>query len=115
MAAVTTDKEPNSYIEAVKDPKWRKTMTSEIKALENNRTWTMGDLPPRKKVLGCKWVYQIKYNSDETIECYKAHLVIIGNNQVEGMDYNEMFTPLVSMVTVRTFLLVAAAKGWQLH
>jgi hypothetical protein len=41
--------------------------------------------------------------------------VILGNNQVEGLDYNETFAPVAKMVTVRTFLVVAAAKSWELH
>lgn len=49
-------------------------------------------------------MYQIKYHSD-----------IMGNNQVEGLDYHETFAPLVKMVTVRTFLAIAAGKHWELH
>ena len=40
--------------------------------------------------------------------------MILGNNQVEGIDYNETFAPVAKMVTMRTFLSVAAAKGWEL-
>lgn len=90
-------------------------MKLEIEALENNGTWTVETLPPNKKAIGSKWVYRIKYHSDGTIERYKARLVIMGNNQVEGLDYHETFAPVVKMVTVRTFLAVAAAKRWELH
>lgn len=81
-----------------------------IEALENNGTWTVEDLPLGKKVIGCMWVYKIKYNSDGTTEWYKDHLVILGNNQVKGIYYNETFAPVAKMVTVKTFLSVAAAK-----
>ena len=90
-------------------------MASEIEALEKNGTWTVEDLPPGKKAICSKWVYKIKYNSDGTIERYKARLVILGNNQVEGIDYNETFAPVAKMVTVQTFLSVIAAKDWELH
>jgi hypothetical protein len=75
-------------------------MQNEIDALENNCTWTVETLPPNKKAIGCKWVYKIKYHSDGTVERFKARLVILGNNQVEGLDYNETFAPVVKMVTV---------------
>ena len=85
-------------------------MQREIQALETNRTWVLKDLPQTKKALGCKWVYKIKYNSDGTVERYKAWLVILGNHQIEGIDYTETFAPVAKMVTVRVFLVVAAAR-----
>lgn len=42
-------------------------------------------------------------------------LVIHGNRQVEGVDYNETFAPTTKMMTVRTFLVVAIAKNFELH
>ncbi|PNX93517.1 retrovirus-related Pol polyprotein from transposon TNT 1-94 [Trifolium pratense] len=115
LAAITAATEPQSFAEAVKDVRWRNAMQLEIEALEKNGTWIVETLPPNKKAIGSKWVYRIKYHSDGTIERYKARLVILGNNQVEGLDYHETFAPVVKMVTVRTFLAVAAAKCWELH
>ncbi|XP_062118484.1 uncharacterized mitochondrial protein AtMg00810-like [Humulus lupulus] len=75
----------------------------------------MASLPPRKKALGSKWVYKIKYHSDGTIERLKARLVVFGNHQIEGIDYTETFAPVAKMVTVRTFLSTATSKNWELH
>ncbi|KAJ3688185.1 hypothetical protein LUZ61_017349 [Rhynchospora tenuis] len=115
LAAVTIGKEPQYFGEAMKDKHWRDAMHAEIDALERNETWTIEDLPPKKKAIGCKWVYRIKYNSDGSIERYKARLVVMGNRQVEGIDFNETFAPVAKMTTVRTLLAVAVAKGWELH
>ncbi|KAJ4812357.1 Retroelement pol polyprotein-like [Rhynchospora pubera] len=115
LAAVTAGKEPRHFGEAMKDKHWRDAMQTEIDALERNGTWTIEDLPPTKTAIGCKWVYRIKYHSDGSIERYKARLVVLGNRQVEGIDYTETFAPVAKMVSVRTFLAVAIAKGWELH
>lgn len=56
-------------------------MTKEIEAHEINKTWDLTELPRGKKALGSKWVYRIKYLADGTIECYKARVVVLGNNQ----------------------------------
>jgi len=55
-------------------------MGEEIRALEENQTWTIEDLPPRKKPINCKWVYKVKYKSDGTIERFKARLVVRGDH-----------------------------------
>ena len=81
--------------------------------METNGTWVLEDLPPTKKALECKWVYKIKYNSDGTVERYKARLVILGNRQIEGIDYTKMLAPVSKMVTVRVFLTVTAARNWK--
>ena len=68
-----------------------------------------------KEDLGCKWVYKIKYHTGGRIERYKAHLVVLGNHQIEGEDFYETFAPVAKMDTVRCLLAIAAAKGWELH
>ena len=86
-------------------------MGEEIRALEENQTWTIEDLPLGKKLINCKWVYKVKYKLDGTIERFKARLVVRGDHQLEGFDFNETFAPIAKMTSVRTFLSVAIAKG----
>lgn len=90
-------------------------MGTEIVALEDNRTWDIVDLPPGKTHIGCKWVYTVKYRADGTIKHFKARLVALGNKQVEGVDYKEMFSPVAKMGTVRLLLDVETKRGWDVH
>ena len=90
-------------------------MNEEVHALDKIGTRKVIDFPTRKKPIGCKWVYRVKYNSYGTIQCYKAHLVIRGDHQVEGIDYNEIFALVAKMTSARCFIFVAIARGWELH
>ena len=53
-----------------------------------------GDSLPRKSMVGCQWIYEIKTCSDGSIECYKTHLVAKGFTQEYEIDYEETFTPV---------------------
>uniref|UniRef100_A0A2N9FI02 Integrase catalytic domain-containing protein n=1 Tax=Fagus sylvatica TaxID=28930 RepID=A0A2N9FI02_FAGSY len=110
--AISTPIEPQFYHEAVKSPHWVDAMSKELEALEANHTWVLTSLPPGKQPIGCKWVYKLKFKSDGTIERYKARLVAKGYNQREGIDYSETFSPVAKLVTVRSFIALAAAQGW---
>nr|GFA37599.1 hypothetical protein [Tanacetum cinerariifolium] len=68
--------EPTCYEEAVLDSNWIDAINSEIKALNKNHTWIITDLPPRRKAIGNKWIYKIKYKSSDDINRYKARLVV---------------------------------------
>lgn len=115
IAAITRGKELKSFKEAITHEGWRKAMQEEIDALEEQGTWVLEELPPRKKALGSKWVYREKYDEHGNLKRLKARLVIFGNHQVEGLDYNETFAPVAKMSTVRTFLSIAAIKNWEVH
>ncbi|GJR20011.1 ribonuclease H-like domain-containing protein [Tanacetum coccineum] len=68
----------------------------------------------RRKAIGSKWVWKIKYKSDGEIERYKARLVAKGFNQREGIDFDETFSLVVKIVTVRCLINLAVQSGWSL-
>jgi len=87
-------------------------MDEELSALHKTDTWDLVPLPPSKSVVGYRWVYKIKTNSDGSIERYKARLVAKGYSQQYGMDYEETFTSIGKMSTIRTLIVVASICQW---
>ena len=115
LIALATNIEPKSFKEAMKHKVWRDSMKSEVDALEGQHTWDLQELPSGKKALGTKWVHTIKFHADGTIERHKSRLVVLGNNQKEGLDYTKTFSPVAKMTTVRVFLDVAAKNEHEIH
>jgi reverse transcriptase-like protein len=107
-AALHATKVPTTVEEAITSTHWRKAIEEEISALKKNGTWEKCSLPNKKKVVRCKWVFTIKYKSDDTIERYKARLVAKGYTQTYGVDYSETFSPVAKLDTIRVLFSIAA-------
>ncbi|KAE8662552.1 hypothetical protein F3Y22_tig00113302pilonHSYRG00055 [Hibiscus syriacus] len=106
--------EPETFEEASKSSEWMTAMKEEIDALQQNQTWDIVPKIKDVKPISCKWVYKIKRCPDGSIERYKARLVARGFSQQYGLDYDETFSPVAKLTTVRVLLALAANKDWNL-
>ncbi|RVW22775.1 Retrovirus-related Pol polyprotein from transposon TNT 1-94 [Vitis vinifera] len=114
---LTDGGELECYDEALQDEnssKWELAMKDEMDSLLGNQTWELTELPVGKKALHNKWVYRIK-NEHDGSKRYKARLVVNGFQQKEGIDYTEIFSPVVKMSTIRLVLGMVAAKNLHLE
>ncbi|KAL5851655.1 hypothetical protein ACOSQ3_006773 [Xanthoceras sorbifolium] len=114
---LTDSGEPECYDEAMQvedSVKWESAMRDEMDSLMSNQTWELAELPPGKKALHNKWVFRIKeeHNGNKR---YKARMVVKGFQQKEGIDYNEIFSPVVKLTTIRLVLKIVAAENLHLE
>ena len=110
-----TFNEPPSYRIASQYPKWCEAMDAEFLALQRQQTWSLVPAPPNVNLVGCKWVYKLKLNSDGSISRYKARLVAKSFHQQAGVDFHETFSPMVKPATVRLMLAIAVSCRWSLR
>ena len=114
---LTDNGEPECYDEAMKmedSIKWESAMKDEMDSLMSNQTWELAELPRRKNALHNKWVFRIKEEHDGS-KRYKARLVVKGFQQKEGIDYTEIFSPVVKLTTIRLVLKIVAAGNLHLE
>jgi hypothetical protein len=90
-------------------------MDEKMAMLDANATWELVVLPKDKKIIGCKWVYKIKHNANGFVNRYKTRLVAKGSAQTYGINYEETYSPVAKMTTLRIIIAMAATKGWLLH
>lgn len=69
------------------------------------------DLPKGQRTIGVKWVYKTKLNENGEV----AHLVAKGYNQEYGVDYSEVFDPIVRLDTIRLMVALEARNKWFIY
>ena len=87
-------------------------MQEEINALHANDTWDLVDLPKDRKSIPNKWVFKIKTVDGKPK--YKARLVAKGYAQKEGIDFQEVFSPVVKMTTLHVLFVLIATMDLEL-
>ena len=94
--------------------KWEKAMKEEMDSLAHNQTWDLDRLPVGKITLQNKWVYRLK-EEDGGKQRYKSRLVVKGFAQKKGIYFDEIFSPVVKMASIRTILSLVAVEDLHLE
>ena len=91
--------------------KWKAAMASEMDSLRENGVYELVDRPSGKKVVKSKWVLRVKTNELGEVEKYKARVVAKGFSQVEGVDYDQTFSPTVRFESIRQMVALGHLGG----
>jgi hypothetical protein len=94
---------------------WYRASDQEIASLIEHGTWELVPLPPDRRAINCKWVFRIKRDADGNIVKYKARLCACGYSQIAGLDYKEIYSPVVRAESLRMMLSIVAARDMELH
>ncbi|XP_077222215.1 uncharacterized protein LOC143856063 [Tasmannia lanceolata] len=100
---------------AMLDSRWRAAMEVEMDALAKNQIWQLASLPPGAQVVGCKWVFTVKYLPDSSVERLKARLVAKGFTQTYGIDYVETHSPVAKIPSIPVLISLAVNQSWPLY
>ena len=106
------EEDPKTYEETMSSIDvsfWKDVINSEIDSIISNGTWEVYDLPKNNRVIGAKWVFRKKLKTNDTIERFKARLVVKGFTQKYGIDYFDTYSPVTKIATIRVMFALASA------
>eukprot|EP00253_Pinus_taeda_P018696 PITA_18696 len=90
-------------------------MVEEYSSIMTNDVWEIVPRPEHRSVVGSRWIYKIKYATDDNIDKCKARFVAKGYAQKEGIDYEETFALVARYTSIRSIIFLAAQMGWEIH
>ena len=94
--------------------KWLEAMKSEMQSMDDNQVWNLVDLPNGVKTIECKWIFKKKIDMDGNVYIHKARLVAKGFKQIHGIDYDETFSPVAMLKSIRIILAIAAYFDYEI-
>ena len=109
--------EPINYWAAVSNSesdKWVEAMNAEMQSMYENQVWDLVNLPPHCKPVGSKWIFKLKTDMDGNLHTYKARLVAKGFTQTHGIDYDETFSPVAMIKSIRILFAIAAYYDYEI-
>ena len=96
--------------EAVNGPhanEFRKAIDIEYNTLLDFDSWDVVNRKSSMNVLSSVWAFKIKRYPDGRIKKFKARFCVRGFEQIEGVDFFETYSPVVSWITVRILLIIS--------
>ncbi|KAJ9567756.1 hypothetical protein OSB04_003722, partial [Centaurea solstitialis] len=109
--------EPTSYGEAVsgsESEQWQEAMKAEMQSMYDNQVWELTDLPQHCRAVGRILVFKKKTDIDGNVHTFKARLVTKGFTQTHGIDYDETFSPVAMLKSIRILMAISAYFNYEI-
>lgn len=94
---------------------WKEAINDEMDSILSNQTWVLVDLPPSSKPISNKWVFRRKYNTDGSIQTFKARLVAKEFKQKQGVDYFDTYALMARLTSIRVLLALTSIYNLFVH
>lgn len=107
--------EQKNDVSSLKDADWIKVMQYELNEFEHHRVWTLVPRPQGKPIIGTRWVFRNKIDEEGIVTRNKARLVDQGFCQLEGLDYDETFSPVAQLEEIRFFTAYASFTNFKFY
>nr|GEV72336.1 hypothetical protein [Tanacetum cinerariifolium] len=115
FACFFSHEEPKRLHQVLKDPIWIEAMQEELLQFKMQKVWVLVDLPYGKRAIGSKWGYRNKKDERGIVIKNKARLVVQGYTQEEGINYEEVFSPVARIEAIRLFLAYVSFMGFMVY
>ena len=89
-------------------------MKEEMDSLVHKQKYYLVQIPTSKRELQNKWVYKLK-EEDGGKKRYKARLVVKDFAKKKSIDFDEIFSPVVKMNSIRTILSLMVVEYFHLE
>ena len=109
--------EPTTYKESLSSSEsnqWLNATNSEMDSMYTNQVWTLVDPPEGIKPIGCKWIFKKKTDMEGNVITYKSRLVAKGYRKKQGVDYDETFSVVAMLKSIRILLAIAAHYDYEI-
>jgi hypothetical protein len=109
--------EPKTFNEAINSElkeEWQQAVNCEMISIYKNGVWHEVNLPLGIKPLTTKWIFKVKRGKQGQVEKFKARLCVRGFEQQKGIDFEEVFSPVMRHNSLRTLLSLAAVHDYEI-
>ena len=106
-------RDPLTFKEAMNSEyadEWIEACQCEMDALAYLEVWCLELLPEGRKAVKSKWVFKKEADGH-----FRAHLVAKGFTQIEGVDFDETFSPVTRFESLQLLLMLAMLENWEIH
>ena len=90
-------------------------MKEEMQSQIENQTYDLVELPEGRKALRNKWVFKLKNEENSLNPRYKSRIMVKGCDQKKDIDFEEIFSPMVKMTSIRAILGLATKQNLEIQ